>query len=132
MNILKLFNARQAIERIYAYRYFPATVSFYLRGIRHEVLQPIIDYVDTRNGLLDRYGVLQEDGTYQFNGEDAMRFKAECALLDEQEVGFEIDPERFFLDLEKLDEMERDIPVHLRLGLSAEDMNSLEGIIVIR
>ncbi len=119
IRLRQLFDAKQALERLFAYRYFPATISFYLKGKRHEVFSPLLDYIDTHNQLLERYGTLEKDGTRTMVGEQAARYRAEHDMLDETELKPIFDSEKFFINLKELDEAEKDIPIAFRLALTS-------------
>lgn len=132
MTIKQLFDARDALMKIFEYKHFSAATRFYLSNIQNEVLPLIFSYSEAYNALLVKIGGPKEDGHYCFEGEQAMQFKREVDELNAQEVGARIDPTRFCIYIDELAEQEKHIPRDEWMGMSALEMGTLQGVVEIR
>lgn len=132
MTFKQLFDASGALDKIFAYKHWPASMRFYLSVNLERIWQPIVSFANAYNELLVQFGGTSETGSYTFEGETALAFQSEYTALGAQKVDVHIDPEHFCIDVTALDEWEKELPPDERLALSANDFAALKGIVEVR
>ena len=132
MKIVDLYNAREAIAKLYRYGEQPAAQLFYLNTLAGKAQTAIDAYGATYNSLLRKYGESEDDVMYDITDPEKIeQFQKELADLNEQDAGFSFDPERITLCVDEIERREKDLPNRRWLAFSAIDWGAIQKVIKV-